>query len=226
MNYIILAPHSLGDPSTPRPKMQGGEYRLHVIDETIDGRICLCYILESAFHGENPPSRYLMYVEEVRRLATERRIPVIIVTVHPHLQIPPIKVEYLHSTQSENIFRYLFLFRWNELARIEKIIVPYTESGVQESIDVIQANASPELHDDVRSLIRTYFDHVEPDAPVWISKLPLRSDKKNSRKRPDEESTGGPPKRQRVGEQKRERFDLSSRCQNCGLCKFHAKVRR
>jgi len=106
-----------------------------------------------------------IYVENVRRLATNQGFPVVIITYtapdivrngwKPHSQQRPEEALYMHKAHSKNVRPYLFYIP----PLTDEIIVPYTMRGVNRRLDAIP-NFKERVPDDVRETIGEFLGTV------------------------------------------------------------------
>jgi hypothetical protein len=140
------------------PKMRAGTYRLFHVDKTLSGYYFISYVHESA-HAAN--IERIIYVEDVRRLATRKGIPLIIITYTAPDNIPngwnpepsrrPEGAEYMRKKTYKNIRPYLFFMP----PLSGEIIVPYTMDGVNKRLDAIHKFREM-VPDDLREIIGEY----------------------------------------------------------------------
>ena len=135
--------------------MRASTYRLFHVDKILSGFFFVGYIYESAPAAD---CKGMIYVEDVRSLATKKGIPLIIITYtapdnirkgwKPDASRRPQDAEYMHNEKCKSIRSHLFFMSPLD----EEIIVPYTRDGINKRLDALQ-NFKEMVPDDLRERI-------------------------------------------------------------------------
>ena len=122
------------------PHMRAGTYIRFHVDKTLSGSYFVSYKHESVPTAD---CEGIVWVEDVRRLATRKGVPVIIVTYttpdntwsgwSPEPSRRPQDAEYMHKEKYKSIRPHLFFMR----PLSEEIIVPYTMDGINRRLDAL-----------------------------------------------------------------------------------------